>query len=123
MSYRPRRKSAAAPRPSSACPSGIPAARRRAGASRAGASAAKPRTTDEYMPTAVSERRTKSRLIRLGQYSCAPVAIRTTAVSPRALVLAAAVPILFLHVQYQPGFGVGIGSTTIDAYLSDFAVL
>jgi O-antigen ligase len=38
-------------------------------------------------------------------------------------VLAAAIPILFLHVQYQPGFAVGIGSTTINAYLSDFAVL
>jgi len=44
-------------------------------------------------------------------------------VSPGALVLAAAIPILFLHVAYQPGFGVAFGSTTIDAYLSDFAVL
>jgi O-antigen ligase len=44
-------------------------------------------------------------------------------VAPGAVVLAAAVPILFLHVRYQPGFAVGIGSTTIDAYLSDFAVL
>jgi O-antigen ligase len=38
-------------------------------------------------------------------------------------VLAAAVPILFLHVQYQPGVSVGFGSTTANAYLSDFAVL
>jgi len=44
-------------------------------------------------------------------------------VSPGALVLAAAIPILFLHVHYQPGFGVGFGSTTVNAYLSDFAVL
>jgi hypothetical protein len=44
-------------------------------------------------------------------------------VSPGALVLAAAIPILFLHVRYQPGFGVGFGSTTVNAYLSDFAVL
>jgi O-antigen ligase len=44
-------------------------------------------------------------------------------VAPGAVVLAAAIPILFLHVQYQPGFAVGIGSTTINAYLSDFAVL
>jgi len=44
-------------------------------------------------------------------------------VSPGALVLAAAIPILFLHVHYQPGFGVGFGSTTLNAYLSDFAVL
>jgi O-antigen ligase len=38
-------------------------------------------------------------------------------------VLAAAIPILFLHVSYQPGVAVGFGSTTINAYLSDFAVL
>jgi O-antigen ligase len=44
-------------------------------------------------------------------------------VSPGALVLAAAIPILFLHVRYQPGFGIGLGSTTVNAYLSDFAVL
>jgi O-antigen ligase len=39
------------------------------------------------------------------------------------VVLAAAIPILFLHVKYQPGLAVGFGSTTINAYLSDFAVL
>jgi O-antigen ligase len=44
-------------------------------------------------------------------------------VSPGAVVLAAAIPILFLHVSYQPGIAVGFGSTTINAYLSDFAVL
>jgi O-antigen ligase len=44
-------------------------------------------------------------------------------VSPRALVLAAAIPLLFLHVSYQPGVAVGVGSTTVNAYLSDFAVL
>jgi O-antigen ligase len=44
-------------------------------------------------------------------------------VSPGAIVLAAAIPILFLHVSYQPGVSVGFGSTTINAYLSDFAVL
>ncbi len=38
-------------------------------------------------------------------------------------MLAAAIPILFLHVSYQPGVAVGFGSTTINAYLSDFAVL
>jgi O-antigen ligase len=38
-------------------------------------------------------------------------------------VLAAAIPILFLHVSYQPGVGIAFGSTTINAYLSDFAVL
>ncbi|HEY5057728.1 MAG TPA: O-antigen ligase family protein [Gaiellaceae bacterium] len=44
-------------------------------------------------------------------------------VSPGALVLAAAIPVLFLHVKYQPGFGIGFGSTTLNAYPSDFAVL
>lgn len=43
--------------------------------------------------------------------------------SPGALVLAAGIPILFLHVDYQPGLAVGFGSTTINAYLSDFVVL
>ncbi len=38
-------------------------------------------------------------------------------------MLAAAIPILFLHVSYQPGVSVGFGSTTINAYLSDFAGL
>ena len=38
-------------------------------------------------------------------------------------MLAAAIPVLFLHVHYQPGLALGFGSTTIDAYLSDFAVL
>jgi O-antigen ligase len=51
------------------------------------------------------------------------VAARTSPVSPPALVLAVAIPILFLHVKYQPGVSVGFGSTTINAYLSDFAVL
>jgi O-antigen ligase len=46
-----------------------------------------------------------------------------SSVSPGALVLAAAIPILFLHVAYQPGFGIAVGSTTVNAYLSDFAVL
>src|SRR5581483_4745789 len=75
------------------------------------------------MPTAVKERRTRSRRISPREYSCAPVALRTPAPSPRALLLAAAIPILFLHVDYQPGVAIGFGSTTINAYLSDFAVL
>jgi O-antigen ligase len=40
-------------------------------------------------------------------------------VSPRALLVAAAIPLLFLHVSYQPGLAVG----GVNAYLSDFAVL
>jgi O-antigen ligase len=51
------------------------------------------------------------------------VAPRPPAPSPRALLLAAAIPILFLHVRYQPGFAVGVGSTSVNAYLSDFVVL
>ena len=43
--------------------------------------------------------------------------------SPGAVLLAAALPILFLHVQYQPGVAVGFGGTTVNAYLSDFVVL
>jgi O-antigen ligase len=55
-----------------------------------------------------------------------PVSLATFAdrgVSRGAVVLAAAIPILFLHVRYQPGVAVGFGSTTINAYLSDFVVL
>lgn len=40
-------------------------------------------------------------------------------VAPRALVLAAAIPLLFLHVDYQPGASFG----GVNAYLSDWAVL
>jgi O-antigen ligase len=40
-----------------------------------------------------------------------------------ALVVAAAVPVLFLHVSYQPGVSFAIGGSTVHAYLSDFAVL
>jgi len=46
------------------------------------------------------------------------VAVRLPA-APRALVVAAAIPLLFLHVRYQPGVSVG----PVNAYLSDFAVL
>ena len=31
-----------------------------------------------------------------------------------ALVLAAAVPFLFLHATYQPGASLGVGSTSVD---------
>jgi hypothetical protein len=42
--------------------------------------------------------------------------------TPGAAVLALALPVLFLHVAYQPGVSVGFGSTSATAYLSDFAV-
>jgi hypothetical protein len=40
-----------------------------------------------------------------------------------ALVLAASLPFLFSHERYQLELGVGIGSTTVDARLSDLAVV
>jgi hypothetical protein len=40
-------------------------------------------------------------------------------VAPRVLVLAAAIPLLFLHSKFQPSVSVG----SVDAYLSDWAVL
>ena len=38
-------------------------------------------------------------------------------------MLAAALPILFLHVRFQPGFTVTVGSTSVHVALSDLAVL
>jgi O-antigen ligase len=49
--------------------------------------------------------------------------VALTGVSAEALVLAAAFPILFIHVRYQPKFHVAAGSTTVGIELSDFAVL
>jgi O-Antigen ligase len=40
-----------------------------------------------------------------------------------ALVLAVAIPIVFLHVRYQPKVHVGLGSTSAGIELSDLAVL
>jgi O-antigen ligase len=40
-----------------------------------------------------------------------------------ALVLAGAVPFLFLHERYQPDVSIGVGSTTVDVRLSDLAML
>src|SRR3954468_19745906 len=70
------------------------------------------------MPRAVAERRTRTRRIRWQRYSRRTVAVRLP-VAPRALLVAAAIPLLFLHVSYQPGIAVG----SVNAYLSDFAVL
>lgn len=41
----------------------------------------------------------------------------------RALVPAGALPVIFLHSDYQPRIDVGLGSTTVGIYLSDIAVL
>jgi len=37
-------------------------------------------------------------------------------------VVALCLPVIFLHVRYQPGFAIRVGSTSANAYLSDFAV-
>jgi hypothetical protein len=50
------------------------------------------------------------------------VAVRLP-VAPRALVVAAAIPLLFLHSKFQPSVSVDLGGTSVDAYLSDFAIL
>src|SRR5438874_3108080 len=76
------------------------------------------------MPTAVTERRTRSR--RIGRASI--VTRRVTAfartTSTRAAVLAAlCLPLIFLHARWQPGLAVHLGTTSVHAYLSDFAVL
>jgi hypothetical protein len=44
-------------------------------------------------------------------------------VCAEALVLVVAIPIIFIHVKYQPKFHVGVSSTTVGVELSDFAVL
>ena len=44
-------------------------------------------------------------------------------VSAGSLVLAAAIPFLFLHVHYQPDLGFSAGGTHVDVSLSDLAVL
>ncbi len=38
-------------------------------------------------------------------------------------MLAAAIPFLFFHIDFQPGFTVDVGSLSAHAVLSDFAVL
>ena len=42
---------------------------------------------------------------------------------PVSLLLAAALPVLFLHVDYQPGFTLRFGSADVHVVLSDLAVL
>ncbi len=44
-------------------------------------------------------------------------------VAPGALLFGAAIPILFLHIQYQPGVRVPLGSTHLGLELSDLAVV
>ena len=44
-------------------------------------------------------------------------------VSFGGLVVGLALPPIFLHVDYQPGIGLHVGSTSVHLFLSDFAVL
>jgi O-Antigen ligase len=44
-------------------------------------------------------------------------------VGTEALVLAVGLPILFVHVRYQPKFHIGLSSTSVGVELSDFVVL
>jgi O-antigen ligase len=53
----------------------------------------------------------------------ARAAALTTRISLPSAVLALAVPPLFLHVDWQPGVSVGVGSTSVGIELSDLAVL
>jgi O-antigen ligase len=46
-----------------------------------------------------------------------------TGITPEAIFLAAAIPIVFWHLRYQPSTDVSLGSTTIGIQLSDVAVL
>jgi O-antigen ligase len=51
------------------------------------------------------------------------VAAAVGGASPGAVVLALAIPLLFLHATYQPTLGVTAGGVHVEAALSDFAVL
>src|SRR2546423_2386465 len=44
-------------------------------------------------------------------------------VRAESLVLVVAIPIIFIHVRYQPKFHIAAGSTKVGVELSDFAVL
>ena len=50
-------------------------------------------------------------------------ALTLAEVSPEALVLSAATPMLFIHARYQPTIHVAVSSTTVGIQLADFAVL
>jgi O-Antigen ligase len=54
----------------------------------------------------------------------APVALRALLrASPGAWVLALALPIVLVHVDFQPGFHVSVGGTGVHVVLSDLAVI
>jgi len=62
----------------------------------------------------------RSRL-RSGESAVPPP--RTDAFSLATVALAATLPVVFLHVEHQPGFDVAVGSTSVHLALSDLAVL
>src|SRR5438093_5530478 len=49
--------------------------------------------------------------------------VARSGVGPPAAALALAVPFLFLHIKYQPGVRVPLGSTHLGLELSDLAVV
>src|SRR5256885_13668064 len=49
--------------------------------------------------------------------------VARSGISPGAAALALAVPFLFLHIKYQPGVRVPLGSTHLGLELSDLAVV
>src|SRR6267142_5986317 len=49
--------------------------------------------------------------------------VARSGVSPGAAALALAVPFIFLHIKYQPGVRVPLGSTHLGLELSDVAVV
>jgi O-antigen ligase len=49
--------------------------------------------------------------------------VARSGISPGAAALALAIPFLFLHIKYQPGVRVPLGSTHLGLELSDLAVL
>src|SRR3954449_4668904 len=49
--------------------------------------------------------------------------VARSGINPGAAALALAIPFLFLHIKYQPGVRVPLGSTHLGLELSDLAVL
>ncbi len=52
-----------------------------------------------------------------------PATAARLGITPAVFVLVAAIPIVFLHVNYQPAVGFSLGSTHVDVQLSDLAIL
>ena len=50
-------------------------------------------------------------------------ALAAAGVTWRGALVAAAFPLLFLHVRFQPGFAIDVGPTSLNVELSDIAVL